>query len=289
MAYCVEEILMPKKYSSRKAHVRLIHWHEAEAGEKAERLSALGYEVDHALLTGPEGLRELRDSPPDAVVIDLGRIPSHGREVGMALRSYRDTRHVPIVFVGGDPAKVKKVKMHLPDAAYTDWDNIGEALCEALAHPVVAPVVPRSRMEAYEGSPLPKKLGIRPGTAVVLVGAPRGFRKALGDPLEGVSIRDKSIEDLPIVKKGKNGKSGGRRLILWFVRTKPELEKNVGKMAASTPDGGLWIIWPKKGSGFHSDLNQNVIRASGLGAGIVDYKICAVDKTWSGLLFARRK
>ncbi len=280
---------MPRKYSSRKSRVRLIHWHEAEAGERAGRLRALGYKVDHALLTGPEGFRELRDNPPEAIVIDLGRMPSHGREVGMALRSYKDTRHVPVVFVGGDPEKVKRIKVHLPDAVYTDWTNIEEALREAISRPVVSPVIPRSRMDAYTGSPLPKKLGIRPETAVILVGAPRGFRKTLGDLPVRVSIQDKPIKDLPIVKKGKNGKAGGRRLILWFVRSKRELERDVEKMAAMTPDGGMWIVWPKKGASLPSDLNQNIVRAAGLGAGVVDYKICAVDETWSGLLFARRK
>jgi hypothetical protein len=51
----------------------------------------------------------------------------------------------------------------------------------------------------------------------------------------------------------------------------------------------MWIIWPKKASGLASDLNQNIVRAQGLAAGLVDYKVCAVDETWSGLLFARRQ
>ncbi|HUU38042.1 MAG TPA: hypothetical protein VMW46_07560 [Candidatus Desulfaltia sp.] len=278
----------PKK-ASRKLRVRLIHWNEMEAGERAGRLRALGYEVEHDILTGPEGFRRLRDNPPDAVVIDLGRVPSHGRDVGMALRSYKDTRAVPIVFVGGDPEKVKRIKTYLPDAVYTAWADIGKALKQAVSRPVVAPVVPRSRMDAYSGSPLPKKLGIKPDTAVILVAAPKEFLKTLGDLPERVSIRDKSINALPEVGKSAKGKAGERLLILWFVRAQRELERDVGKMAARTPDGGLWIIWPKKASGVPSDLNQNIVRAQGLAAGIVDYKVCAVDETWSGLLFARRK
>jgi hypothetical protein len=284
-----KEIMMKASKASRKFRVRLIHWHEAEAEERGERLRALGCEVDHAILTGPEGFRELRDNPPAAVVIDLSRVPSHGRDVGMALRSYKDTRLVPIVFVGGDPEKVKKIKTHLPDAVYTEWPDIGKALNQAVSSPVVAPVVPRSRMEAYSGSPLPKKLGIRPDTAVFLVGAPEGFRNTLGSLPERVSVEDKSISALPMVKKGAKRRAGERRLILWFVRTQRELARDVGKMAVRTPDGGAWIIWPKKGSGLPSDLTQNIVRAAGLAAGIVDFKVCAVDETWSGLLFARRK
>ncbi len=280
---------MKASKANPKLRVRLIHWHEAEAEERGKRLRALGYKVDHNILSGPEGFRKLRDTPPDAVVIDLGRVPSHGRDVGMALRSYKDTRLVPIVFVGGDAEKVKRIQTHLPDALYTEWPDIGNALKQAISSPVVAPVVPRSRMEAYSGSPLPKKLGIRPGTTVILVGAPEGFRNTLGNLPDRVPVEGRSINALPMVTGGAKVKAEERRLILWFVRTQRELTRDVGKIAARTPDGGVWIIWPKKASGLPSDLNQNIVRAAGLGAGIVDYKVCAVDKTWSGLLFARRK
>ena len=53
--------------------------------------------------------------------------------------------------------------------------------------------------------------------------------------------------------------------------------------------GGIWIIWPKKSSGVSSDLQQNVVRQTGLNRGLVDYKIAAIDQTWSGLKFAVRK
>jgi len=280
---------MKASKASRKLRVRLVHWHEAEAVERGERLRALGYQVNPTILSGPEGFRELRDNPPAAVVIDLNRVPSHGRDVAIALRSYKDTRLVPIVFVEGDAEKVEKIKKHLPDAVYAEWSDIGKALKQAVSSPVVAPVVSRSRMEAYAGSPLPKKLGIRPDTAVIFVGAPEGFRSTLDNLPDRVSVERKSISALPKVSGSFKAKAGARRLILWFVRTKRELERDVGKMAARTPDGGVWIIWPKKGSGLPSDLTQNIVRAAGLAAGIVDYKVCAVDETWSGLLFARRK
>jgi hypothetical protein len=283
-----ENMVIPIK-TPRKLRVRLIHWNEAEAAEKGERVRALGYEVNHNILSGPEGFRELRDNPPAAVVIDLSRIPSHGREVGMTLRSYKGTRFVPIVFVGGDPEKVKRIRALLPDAAYGEWQDIKKTLEQAVSRPVVAPVVPLSRMEAYAGAPLLKKLGIRAGTAVILVNAPKPFRQTLGRLPEEVSVEDKLINALPEVGEGPKKKEAGRRLILWFVKTQRGLERNVGKMAARTPDGGMWIIWPKKGAGLASDLTQNIVRAAGLAAGIVDYKICSVDDTWSGLLFARRK
>ena len=107
--------------------IRLIHWDPAEAGQRAQRLQAAGYEVDSETLDGA-GLRRLRDDPPDAVVIDLGRRPSQGRDVGLTLRKYVATRRVPLVFVGGVADKVARVREFLPDAVYTTWDKIHGAL-----------------------------------------------------------------------------------------------------------------------------------------------------------------
>ena len=58
---------------------------------------------------------------------------------------------------------------------------------------------------------------------------------------------------------------------------------------AMSEGGGLWIAWPKKTSGVTSDLTQGRVREVGLAAGLVDYKVCAINATWSGLLFARHK
>ena len=60
-------------------------------------------------------------------------------------------------------------------------------------------------------------------------------------------------------------------------------------MAARLDRGAVWIAWPKKASGVKTDLSQTIVREVGLGAGLVDYKICAIDATWSGLLFALRR
>ncbi|MEW5902544.1 MAG: hypothetical protein AB1715_13850 [Acidobacteriota bacterium] len=255
--------------------IRLVHWSQAEAAERAARVRALGFSVEHEPLDGPAGLNRLRDQPPAAVVIDLSRIPSHGRDVGLALRSYKATRTVPLVFVGGEADKVKRVKELLPDAVYTDWDEISEALPKAIAHPPANPLVPSSRLASYAGAPLIKKLGIKPHSVVTLSSAPHGFEKALGGLPEGAVLR--------------RTPRGPEDLALWFVRSKRELSSRIEKSGSKIGRGGVWIIWPKKSSDVPSDLDQNAVRAAGLAAGLVDYKVCAVDKTWSGLLFVRRK
>ncbi len=255
--------------------VRLIHWNAAEAGQLAERLKAAGYQAAYAVPVGLTFLREMRQRPPSAVVIDLSRLPSQGRDIALAIRHTKATRHLPLVLVGGAPEKVAMVQQSLPDAVYTTWDRIRGALKEAIAHPPVDPAVPSSVLAGYSGRPLVKKLGIKPNSVVGLVGAPPGFRETLGNLPAEVVIR----HDL----------RGRCDLIVWFVRSQRELRRGMRGLAARSGRGGLWIAWPKRSSGEAADLTQLNVRRTGLDAGLVDYKISAIDATWSGLLFTRRK
>lgn len=261
---------------NRCPRVRLIHWNLAEGEAKASVLRGAGYDV----LFGPfdDGyLRALRADPPDAVVIDLTRIPSHGRDVGLAIRQYKQTRHVPLVFVEGDPEKVEKVRRLLPDATYATWRGIRGALSRALQtarRTGAPPVVPESRMAGYSGAPLPKKLGIKPGATIAIIAPPGDVTTILGALPEGVRIvRRLSASVDPI---------------LWFVRSRRELEGRIAAVIPRVGPGGIWICWPKKTSALACDLGQAEVRATGLASGLVDYKICAIDETWSGLKFARR-
>lgn len=263
--------------------VRLIHWNEAEAKERAKLLRAAGYDADYLLRRGPTLLRQLRNGVYAAVVIDLCRLPSHGREVGMALRYQKSTRRIPLVFLGGDADKVERIRGLLPDATYTEWSRVRSALRHAIAHPPADPVAPRSVLDAYAGTPLVKKLGIKPQSVVALVGAPRGFSKTLGA--------------LPAGAKLRNGAGRGGHLVLWFTRSRREVERGVKPLAKRIGAAPLWVLWPKKKAGnarmgspspMASDLTQQVVRATCMARGLVDYKICAVDDTWSGLLFRRR-
>ena len=254
--------------------IRLIHWNAAEAAERAARLPADEFEVDHAPLD-TASLRALRTNPPDALLIDLGRLPSHGRDVGVAMCQTRTTRRIPLVFVDGDPAKVERVRQLLPDAVYTDWTNIQSALRLAIASPPFQPVVPESGLAGYSGTPLPRKLGIKPGFAVALPGAPDDFETTLGE-LPGSVVFRRRVQ-------------GRCDLIVWFVGSRRELRQRVQRYGGRAGPGGLWICWPKKASGVKSDLSERVVRETGLANGLVDYKIAAIDQTWSGLRFTRRK
>lgn len=265
---------MPRRRSvaTVRPRVRLVHWNAAEAAERAARLAAAGYVVDHAPIE-PAALKALRARPPAAAVIDLSRLPSQGRDVGVWLRKQRPTRHVPLVFVGGDATKVARVRQLLPDASYTTWARLPGTLKRAIAAPPARPTVPASTLAGYSGTPLPKKLGIKPGNVVALVGAPEGFERTLGALPPAATL---------------TRRAGSAELTIWFVRTLRQLHDRIDRVAARMGDG-LWIAWPKKASGVKSDVSETDVRRVGLAHGLVDYKICAIDATWSGLKFARRR
>jgi hypothetical protein len=126
----------------------------------------------------------------------------------------------------------------------------------------------------YSGTPLPAKLGIKPGHRVLVLGAPKAF---VLDPLpEGVSVHRRTGSppyDVGLVFCG-NLRALVRR---WD-----------SAHAAVTPEGRLWVAWPKRASGVPTDLDENVVREHGLAHGRVDVKVCAVDETWSGLGFVVR-
>jgi hypothetical protein len=131
-------------------------------------------------------------------------------------------------------------------------------------------------MAGYSGTPLPKKLGIKVGARVSLVGAPGGFAtETLGDLPVGAGIVVDSEPDVDV--------------IAWFVEWLTDLEPEFAAQAARLKyDGGLWVAWPKRASGRPTDLNENLIRDIGLAVGLVDNKVCAIDETWSGLRFVYR-
>ena len=254
--------------------IQLIHWKEAEAEQRLAQLHATGLDVRYDVVE-PELFKGWRRDPPAAFLIDLSRLPSHGRDLALAIREAKATRHVPLVFVGGDAAKVERIRLQLPDATYTSWGRIRSTLKKALAKPPTHPIAPETRLAGYSQTPLLKKLGIKAGSVIALVRAPEGFEQTLGELPPDVSVRHHA--------------RGRRDLAIWFVQSLRELEERIDRFAAQVGTGGLWIAWPKQASEMKTDVTQTMVRKLGLAAGLVDYKICAIDDTWSGLKFATRK
>ena len=128
----------------------------------------------------------------------------------------------------------------------------------------------------YSGTPLPRKLGIKPGARVAVLRAPEGFEQdALGELPPGVLVSRRA--------------RGRFDVILAFAVRRAEVARGLPAWTVALEQaGGLWLAWPKRTSGVATDLGEGVVRELGLAAGLVDNKVCAIDATWSGLRFVYR-
>jgi hypothetical protein len=130
-------------------------------------------------------------------------------------------------------------------------------------------------MAGYSGTTLPKKLGLRENQRIALVNAPAGFEKTLGVLPQNAHI----------VKRLNNPLD----LVMLFVDQEKQLTKQFSSIVSKlTPNGMIWVAWPKKSSGVPTDLTFDRVQRIGLDSGLVDVKICAVDEVWSGLKFVIR-
>jgi hypothetical protein len=126
-------------------------------------------------------------------------------------------------------------------------------------------------MAGYSGTPLPRKLGIKPGHRVLLLRAPEGFEPAVLGPLpDGVRVARTA--------------RGTADVIVAFVDRRADLERWLPALRElMEPAAGLWIAWPKRSSGVETDVTEDVVRELGLANRLVDNKVAAIDATWSGL------
>jgi CheY-like chemotaxis protein len=257
------------------ARVRLIHWKALEAAALLSVLRGAGHTVDYGEKLDSTAFRAITQSPPDAIIIDLSRLPSHGREVATFLRGHKATRHVPLVFVDGGPAKVEATRKLLPDAVYAPAARVRSALREALAKPPASPVVPRQMMDRYTGRSACQKLGIGEGATAALIDPPRNYTTVIGTLPAGARLEETPAVPCPVT--------------LWFVGDAAACHAALPRMRRLAGRTRLWVLWPKNAAGKHSGVTQQFLRESTTAVGLVDYKICSVDKTWSAMLFALRK
>ncbi|PZF79576.1 DUF3052 family protein [Jiangella anatolica] len=120
----------------------------------------------------------------------------------------------------------------------------------------------------YSGTPLVRKLGIKPGHRVLFDGAPDGFA------IDGVETAD----------------GGPYDVVLLFTTSRDRLERELpGHEDRIERDGAIWVAWPKRASKVPTDMTENVVRDVALPRGLVDVKVCAIDEVWSGLKLVIRK
>ena len=253
--------------------LRLIHWDAAQAGRYLTSLREAGYAVDYHHEFSPQLMREWRASPPDAFVIDLSRLPSHGREIAGALRQSKLTRTIPIVFCDGADEKVAKTREFLPDAFFCKFEKLKNTLRAAKRLTPKQPIVPSAMMDRYAGRTTAQKLGIREGDAVRLCNAARDMPGGLGElPPRVTFVED--ANDQPAVT-------------LLFASDPDDLRQNISELRPLAAKTKLWVCW-KKGKSTVGGVSENLIRDTGIALGLVDYKVCSLSAIWSGLLFAAK-
>ena len=131
-------------------------------------------------------------------------------------------------------------------------------------------------MAGYSGTPLAKKLGIKPGTVVHAIGAPRAYRTWLAP--------------LPDETRFTSGVTPAVDIVHLFATTRKDLQRHLTSLRkAIRHDAAVWVSWPKRTSGVATDITEDTIRDVALPMGLVDIKVCAVDETWSGLKLVIRK
>jgi hypothetical protein len=131
-------------------------------------------------------------------------------------------------------------------------------------------------VSGYSGTPLAKKLGLKPGMIVQVVNPPNDYTSLIEPLPEGVVIRVEGSPQLDLVHVFTQSRSELLKALLHYQKM---IKQN----------GVIWVSWPKKASGIPTDVNENTIREVALPLGLVDIKVCAVDETWSGLKLVIRK
>ena len=131
-------------------------------------------------------------------------------------------------------------------------------------------------MAGYSGTPLAKKLGIKPGSRLAVTGGPKNYAELIAPLPEGVQFEravgaNTDVAHIFATERAKLGQA---------------LRASLKKMK---PDAAIWVSWPKKAAQVQTDITEDTIREIALPMGLVDIKVCAVDETWSGLKLVLRK
>jgi hypothetical protein len=255
-------------------NVRYIHWKEEEAESRAGLLVSAGFDVDFTPFNGPPSVKKMEKELPGTVVIDLSRLPSQGRDLGVMLRKRKGTRMIPLVFVDGLSEKVENVRKLLPDASYCRWEELPEAVRDAGKKTGTEVVVPESVFAAYSGKPIAEKLGLKTDNTLAVINSPETFEQDLARFPSGINVAFEMVKDMDTV--------------LWFAESPRELEHGLTSIVEVAKQVPVWIAWPKGGSVKEGELTQQVVRQEAMALGLVDYKICSVNDTWSALLFTWR-
>jgi CheY-like chemotaxis protein len=256
------------------ARIRLLHWRALEAAKYLALLTDAGHTVEYDEQSSSNSLRAWREFPPDAFVIDLSRVPSHGREFGIALRQSPKTRRIPLIFCEGAAEKVDATRAHLPDAIFCTLSKLKTYLRAALRNRPQNPAVPVPMMQRFAARTTAQKLGIKEGDAVCVVDAPRGYLAALGALPPAVEFQEEPGPSAAVT--------------LCFAEDLPSLQARMSELRHLARATKLWFCW-RKGKAAAGGVSDSSVRDTGIALGLVDYKICSVNEVWSAMLFALKR
>ena len=236
-----------------------------------------GFAVESYVPVSGEGLRGLLDmNPPDALLICLDRLPSNGHAVGYHYRSRKATRSIPIVFVGGLPEKVDKVRAGLPGVYFCEWEKVSETLTTVIANPPLAvPPLTKSYAE-HTDRPLHEKLGIREGMRIALLGAPA--------PL------DKLVPNMPFEIEVTGQPERDTDIAMWFVRRADDVDDGLTWITGRMAKPRIWIFYPrKKSAATPGGLTWTSLMETAARYSLAQYKIMRLNDDWSGVVFGKSR
>jgi hypothetical protein len=254
------------------ARIFLVDLDTSTVDAHAAQLRQAGHEVE--CRTGaytPAWLQALDRQQPETVVISLDRLPSHGRGIASAISARKVTRTTPLIFAGGETEKVAATRAMFPEAIYASWSKLAAAVNKALrqksqTHPSFTIATDR---------PLVRKLGIKPGFRVATFNVPGSFERTLGPLPDGAVLEEDA--------------AGEADMTILFCARESDLMEGYPRAARSARvSRRLWVAWPKKSSGVRTDLTMDAVRTFLLARGWVDYKVCAIDSTWTASLSSNK-
>lgn len=251
------------------ARVLLFHWKEEEAMELVARLESWGHAV------GWRGMRENKEVKitsayqfrADVLVFDLNRMPVYSKYHAQMARKGRTTAHIPFVFVGGEGEKLEGLQRMFPEETFTDWKKLKGVLGKVRRGSLAPRALPDLGAEPVRE--LWQKLGLKAGLRVALGDAPREFWTALGNVPEGIDY------EAPL---------GKADLAFFFVEDPDSLGQKIDAIERAGARIPVWVIF-RKGSG----VKMPELRAVMIDCGLIDSKICSVNKNWAGMLVKRKK
>ncbi len=184
------------------------------------------------------------------------------------------TRQVPVVFVDGDPDKVAITKRQVTDMFFTTRAKLLSAINSARKQRLANPIAP-GRLFSYHTRTAAQKMGIAKDARVGVIDGPRDYERVIGEVAEGVEFVE--------------GAQPGCTVLAWFVQDPDSYLEMLPRMRAWVAKTRLWVLWKKGGTTRTGAVTPLLIREAAKELGMIDYKVCSVDKSWSGIALTIKK